>query len=227
MARPALQPLRIAGPVGELEAEWLPPTRLPLTAAVVCHPLPTAGGSMHNKVVHTISRVFTSGGMGVLRFNTRGAGTSEGIFDHGDGEIDDLASVVAHLRKQGVERLWLAGFSFGSFLAFSLVARHPELIQHIDQLVLVAPPVARFDYTTTTLLPFPVTLLQGDADEVTEPLAVYDWAEHIGMWIPHFDLLRFPDCDHFFHGRLIDLRHRLVDQLALHHPDLFGDRAGQ
>ena len=213
--------LRIPSKMGELEALWIAPTTQPNMAAVVCHPLPTHGGTMHNKVVHSITQVFALSGMGVMRFNTRGTGTSDGTFDNGLGETDDLSCVVDYLQQQSITQLWLAGFSFGSFLAYNLLRIRPDLMGSVNHLVMAGPPVARFDYAMSAFLPFPVTLLQGEADEVVDPKSVYQWADLAQIWMPHFELIRFPDCSHFFHGRLIELKQKLTQQLALNHPNIF------
>ena len=215
------QTLRIAGPAGELESLWLAPTSQPAMAAIVCHPLPTAGGTMYNKVVHIMAQTFAISGMGVMRFNTRGTGTSAGNFDHGMGETEDLASVIEYLQLEGIKQFWLAGFSFGSFLVFRCVTMHPELLPQIEHVIMVGPPVGKFDYHISTKLPFPVTLLQGEADEVVESQQVFAWAKQVSRWVPSLELLRFTGCSHFFHGRLIELRQRLTGQLALSHPQLF------
>ena len=110
--------LAIAGPAGRIEAALdLPePDAVPQPVlAIVCHPLPTEGGSMHNKVVTMTARALRESGIATLRFNFRGVGQSEGSFDDGQGELDDLRAVAAWARAEHQDKaLWLAGFSFGA-----------------------------------------------------------------------------------------------------------------
>ena len=110
--------LTLPGPAGGLEVAIDPPeadaTPRPLVA-VICHPLPTEGGTMHNKVVTMAARALRELGATTVRFNFRGTGASEGAFDHGDGELDDLRAIVAWVRATRPEAtLWLGGFSFGA-----------------------------------------------------------------------------------------------------------------
>ena len=106
--------LLLDGPAGALEVAVDLSDCPPRPAiAIVCHPLPTEGGTMHNKVVTMTARALGELGLDTLRFNFRGTGASQGTFDNGDGETDDLLAVAAWLRAQRPQHaLWLAGFSF-------------------------------------------------------------------------------------------------------------------
>lgn len=106
---------RLPGPVGVLEAMLEHPEESPQLAAVVCHPHPLYGGTMHNKVVHRIARGLRSTGAVVLRFNFRGVGQSEGVHAHLEGEIEDARAALGWLRERYPALPYaLAGFSFGS-----------------------------------------------------------------------------------------------------------------
>ncbi|MCG8435685.1 MAG: alpha/beta hydrolase, partial [Gammaproteobacteria bacterium] len=116
---PQSQRLELAGPAGLLEAILeLPQHEEPLGAAVVCHPHPQHGGTMHNKVAHTLARAFVRAGFAALRFNFRGTEGSEGEYDEGVGELDDALAALDWMRQRfdGVP-LWLGGFSFGAAIA--------------------------------------------------------------------------------------------------------------
>src|SRR5690606_10174585 len=134
--------LVLPGPAGALEvAVDLPEAdvaRVPATA-IVCHPLPTEGGTMHNKVVTMAARALRELGVATVRFNFRGTGASAGEFDEGRGERDDLRAVAEWVRAQRpVDQLWLAGFSFGAWVSLSMAAElQPSL------LVSIAPPAGR------------------------------------------------------------------------------------
>ncbi|WP_447729327.1 alpha/beta hydrolase [Pseudoxanthomonas suwonensis] len=130
--------LLLPGPAGALEvAVDLPePADARPLVAVVCHPLPTEGGTMHNKVVTMVARALRELGATTVRFNFRGTGDSEGEFDHGVGEREDLRAVVEWVRATHPgHALWLAGFSFGSFVTLSSAAELQP-----DALVSIAPP---------------------------------------------------------------------------------------
>lgn len=201
--------VRIAGPAGMLEAVTAcPPVGAPMRAVgVVCHPHPLYGGSLQNKVVHYLSQTLNALGVGTVRFNFRGVGASEGVYDEGVGETDDLLAVLNWARRQRPEHsVWLAGFSFGSYVALRAAAHWP-----VSRLVTVAPPVNFFDFEMIERPACPWLLVQGNRDEVVPCAAVLDWAQGMN---PPPDILCMADVGHFFHGRLNDLRDRVLEALG-------------
>ena len=199
----AAEPLLLAGPAGRIEAAFdapdadVPARPLP---AIGCHPLPTEGGSMHNKVVTMAARALREVGATTLRFNFRGVGQSEGRFDDGVGELDDLRAVAAWARANHPDKiLWLAGFSFGAYVSLRLAV---EL--RAAALVSIAPPVGRsWDFSAIEVPTAPWLVIQGEADEIVDPQAVFAWLATLPRQ-PR--LVRMPDTSHFFHRKLIDLR---------------------
>jgi uncharacterized protein len=194
--------LTLPGPAGALELAVDHPdddTIAQPVVAVLCHPLPTEGGTMHNKVVTMAARSLRESGATTVRFNFRGTGHSEGTFDHGEGELDDLRAVVAWVYASRPEHaLWLCGFSFGAYVSLRGAAElQPSL------LISIAPPAGRWDFARITPPTMPWLVIQGENDEIVDPQAVYDWLEGIGADV---DLVRMPDTSHFFHRKLIDLR---------------------
>ena len=200
---PRTERIVIPGPAGAIEALLeTPPQHDAGHFGVVCHPHPLYGGTLENKVVHTLARAFLELGAPTLRFNFRGVGSSGGVFDQGRGEVDDALAVVAkgrHLFPGAA--LWLAGFSFGGAVAVSSAARaRPE------RLVLVAPGVTILD--VRGMAPAcPWLIVQGDADDVIEPRYVLDWAGKLAR-PPEIRVLA--GAGHFFHGRLHDLREAVL-----------------
>ncbi|HVK50407.1 MAG TPA: alpha/beta fold hydrolase [Pseudoxanthomonas sp.] len=193
--------LSLPGPAGDLElsVEWPEePAHTGAFTAIICHPLPTEGGTMHNKVVVMTARSLRELGAVTVRFNFRGTGASAGHFDHGQGESEDLRAVVDWVRTQRPGPLWLAGFSFGAYVSL----RSCEAIQP-DALVSIAPPVGRWDFDTITLPSCPWLVIQGEDDEIVDPQAVYRWIDSLSE--PP-ELIRMPDTSHFFHRKLMDLR---------------------
>ena len=193
--------LTLQGPTGPLEvAIDLPEgevTARPVTA-IICHPLSTEGGSMHNKVVTMAARALRDLGVTTVRFNFRSVGASAGSFDHGNGEQDDLRTIAAWVREQRPDdALWLAGFSFGAFVSLRMAG---ELQPQV--LISIAPPAGRWDFSNLQP-PSRWLVVQGDADEIVDPQAVYDWLDTLPQ---QPQLVRMPDTSHFFHRKLIDLR---------------------
>jgi uncharacterized protein len=198
---PVPRPESIEGPAGLLEArvEEPEPGSRPSVVGVVCHPHPLYGGTMQNKVVHTLGRAMQELGAPTVRFNFRGVGASAGAYDAGRGEIDDAVAVVDWARARwNCEALWLAGFSFGSAVALQAAA----LVRPLA-LVTVAPPVGRLLATTTAHPRCRWLVIQGDQDELVDFATVQAWA--LGFEDPpEFAAMR--GAEHFFHGRLGELR---------------------
>ena len=202
-AFPCNQSITLAGPAGALEALTICPTRGEAVAtAVILHPHPLHGGTMQNKVVHTLARGFAELGVASVRFNFRGVGASAGRFAHGEGETEDTLAIIEWVRSQrpGVP-IWLAGFSFGAYVALRSAAQ-----SQVSGLITVAPAVHLYDFSTLTLPQCPWLLIQGEADEVVPVEAVRDWLSGVA---PQPQTLFLPDVGHFFHGRLNDLRSAL------------------
>src|SRR5881628_2440988 len=130
-------PVEFQGPAGRIEGLWSDPGR-GLPAAVIAHPHPAHGGSMHSKVVYTVYKVLNGAGHPTLRFNFRGVGMSEGRYSGGDGEVGDAAAAAAYARaRTGVAALWLAGFSFGSWVG----AKWAVQDDHLERFIALGMPV--------------------------------------------------------------------------------------
>jgi len=192
-----LRAVAIPGPAGSLEGllhehEGQPPAR----AAVICHPHPLHGGSLHNKVVHRVAATLHGLGAAVLRFNFRGVGASAGRFDEGEGELADARAALAWMRARHPDaRLWLGGFSFGAWIAARLAALEPEL----ERLILVAPPVGTHDLSVLRGVTVPKLVIQGTAD-VLCPLAMLERA--YPEWAEPKTLTRVEGASHFFDRQL-------------------------
>jgi alpha/beta superfamily hydrolase len=196
----------LAGPAGDLEVLATPaPEEISHrnAIAVICHPHPLHGGTMHNKVVTTLAKTFRELGMPSVRFNYRGVGKSVGKFADGIGETDDLLAVVRWAQETNPEKkLWLAGFSFGAFVSARAAAK-----LDVAQLVSVAPQVSRFIEDKIPEILIPWVLAQGEQDEVIPPEEVFAWIETLKH--PPV-LIRMPAAGHFFHGKLTELRENLL-----------------
>ncbi len=199
--------LFILGPAGKLEALAENFDGAPKGVLVVCHPHPLHGGTMQNKVVHTLARAGHELGLATLRFNYRGVGKSEGGYDEGDGETDDLLAVIDWLDDRfPAIPLWLAGFSFGAYVAMRASNQRP-----VQQLITVAPAVnlVRFEGLKTPDCAW--LLLQGKEDEIVPYQEVIDW---VGKLTTPPETVYFDGVSHFFHGQLVNLRQTLIDKLS-------------
>lgn len=197
------------GPAGPLEVRIEAPRTADLGFdLVICHPHPLHGGTMDNKVVHTVARSARDVGLRAVRFNFRGVGGSAGRHDEGRGEIDDLLAVIAGCARLAPGRgLALAGFSFGAWVAASAVSRLPA---PPGALLLVAPPVHYLGFDALQRFDIPVLVCQGGDDDVVDPEAVHDWCRTRQPPLPVRD---FPT-GHFFHGCLPELKEETGRWLA-------------
>lgn len=182
--------LVIAGPAGALEIAIDRPSAALRGVAVICHPNPTQGGTLDNKVVQTLARAFVQMGYRAVRFNFRGIGKSEGQWDEGRGEVDDALAVIAHAREAGLP-LALGGFSFGGYVASHAAQR---LDDKAERLCLVGPAASRFDMTA---VPADTLVVHGETDDVVPLAGVLDWARPQSL-----PVTVVPGVGHFFHGQL-------------------------
>ena len=193
------------GPAGTIEVAIDRPEASPLGVAVIAHPHPLHGGTLTNKVVQTLARAFVSTGWTAVRFNFRGVGRSEGVYDEGRGELDDLLAVVRTQAAGGP--LCLAGFSFGAFVTSHAVQRlHGQ--RDISRLMLVGTAASRFSVAAIPPELHDRTLVvHGEVDDTVPLQAVLDWARP-----QHLPVTVVPGVEHFFHGQL-----PLLKALAVRH----------
>ncbi len=197
----------LPGPAGNLEVIATPAKGDAHATAIICHPHSLHGGTMNNKVVTTLARAFYDLGLRTVRFNFRGVGKSVGKYSDGVGELEDLFAVVKWVKEScAKDKLWLAGFSFGAYVAACAATKIK-----IAQLVTVAPPVVHFNITTLPPILCPWIVVQGEQDEIVPSDQVFDWVDSLN---PKPTLIRMQDTGHFFHGKLVELRNRLEQALA-------------
>jgi uncharacterized protein len=187
------------GPVGQIEAILREPDGPVTRVAIVCHPHPLFGGSMHNKVAFRIARAFQDAGFAVLRFNFRGVGLSIGEHDNGVGERDDLRSAIKFmLERHPSAELWLAGFSFGS----AVMLWGAACDDRVRALIAVGVPVSKYDFSTISQCHKPKLFVQGALDE-------YGLAADLTTLVSKLDepkqMKVIDGADHFFEGHLPEL----------------------
>jgi alpha/beta superfamily hydrolase len=159
---------------------------------------------MHNKVAHTLARAFVRMGYAALRFNFRGTEASAGEFDDGNGELEDALAAIAWMRaRYPGGPIWVAGFSFGAAIAVKAAVRTP-----LDGLVSVAPAITRFASGMQTQPKCPWLIVQGDEDELVPVDDTVAWVDGLE---PGPELLIIRGGEHFFHGRLLDLRESVTE----------------
>jgi alpha/beta superfamily hydrolase len=156
------------GPEGRLQGRYQPAGKPRPPIAIVLHPHPQAGGTMNNAISLALYQMFVKRGFATLRFNFRGVGRSEGVFDNGVGELSDAASALDWLQAMNPESsgTWVAGYSFGAWIGMQLLMRRPEVKGFIS----IAPPANLYDFGFLAPCPSSGIIVQGTADEVvTEP----------------------------------------------------------
>jgi uncharacterized protein len=156
------------GPEGRLEGRYHHSKDPSAPIALILHPNPQQGGSMNNKVVFSLFNSFVRQGFSVLRFNFRGVGRSQGVFDRGEGELSDAASALDWMQtyNPNARYCWVAGFSFGAWIGMQLLMRRPEVTGFVS----IAPPANTYDFTFLAPCPSSGLVVQGDQDEqVPEP----------------------------------------------------------
>jgi uncharacterized protein len=188
------------GPAGRLEAMlWTAPEGEPQLAAVVCHPHPLFGGTMHNKVVYQAAKTLHQHGVPVLRFNFRGAGLSEGAHERGEGERGDVRAALDYLAKEFSGRpILLAGFSFGSWVGLRVGCEDVR----VRELIGLGIPVEKSDFEYLRGCAKPKLIIQGDNDQFGSRANV----EALFKTLPEPKRLVFVEgADHFFTGKLSEM----------------------
>ena len=208
LTTPGEHALTLEGKVGALEAVLsVPESCTTPYVALIGHPHSLQGGTMNNKVVTTLARVFKDLHIPSLRFNFRGVGASEGVYDHGLGESEDMLLLAkAWQEQQPGLRFIVAGFSFGSYVAYRTAAHLPQSL-----LITIAPPVHHYDYKEFQPDLSSWLIIQGDEDEVVP----YALVEEFAQQTPQASMITFKHTSHFFHGTLIELKAQLIEYLAL------------
>ena len=196
----------LPGPVGALETIVTSNTNSMATPGnrlgIICHPHPLYQGTMRNKVVSTIAKAMHNQDMPTIRFNYRGVAESAGSYDNTIGETADLLAIVMQVQQVFPDaKLWLAGFSFGAYIAAKAAAKLES--QHIvEQLITVAPAVNKVDFTDIGNISCRWSTIIGTADEIVPYADVVAWHDSLRA---NKELIAVQDCSHFFHGKLSEL----------------------
>ncbi len=194
----------INGPAGRLEARYHHEAANFAPIAVILHPHPQFGGTMNNQIVYNLYYTFARRGFSVLRFNFRGVGRSQGLFDNGPGELSDAATALDWLQiyNPDARSCWIAGVSFGSWIAMQLLMRRPE----IDGFIAVAPPANLYDFSFLAPCPSSGLMVNGADDRVVPAESAKTLVDKLktqkGIVISHETV---PGANHFFEDKIDDL----------------------
>lgn len=212
----------IQGPAGKLEArsaKFSGEQAQSDIIGIVCHPHPLYKGTMDNKVVTTIVKAWIELGLATIRFNFRGVEKSEGQYGEGKGEIMDLHAILQWVMQNNPNKtIWLAGFSFGSAVAFQ-----GALSSQVQALLTVAPPVNHFDFinkdlnenknTNNRIINCPWIIIHGDQDEVVPINEVEALVEKVKLQKDDIKFIVMHGASHFFHQQLIELKNNIIDAM--------------
>jgi uncharacterized protein len=217
--------LMLAGPAGRLEALfWSAPhiqSGPPPFAAVVCHPHPLFSGTMHNKVVYQAAKTLHRFGLPVLRFNFRGVGLSEGVYDNGRGEEADVSAALDFLAGEypGTPLL-VAGFSFGSWVGLRAGCRDSR-VKELIGLGLPARDLGQRGFSYLDSCDKPKLLVSGELDVYGPPEKLRALVEQFPPEIKQRTSVEvIPGADHFFAGHLAEVTSTIADWLLKRHPEL-------
>jgi alpha/beta superfamily hydrolase len=200
------------GPEGRIQGRYQHSKLENAPVVLLLHPHPQGGGTMNNKVVYNMFNVFTRRGFSALRFNFRGVGRSQGVFDNGPGELADAAAALDWIQSHNPDapRCWIAGFSFGAWIGMQLLMRRPE----IEGFISIAPPANLYDFSFLAPCPSSGLVVHGTEDELVPPADVAALAKKLAtqrdITIDHREI---EGATHFFSEHLDDLTELVGDYL--------------
>ncbi len=201
-----------SGPEGRLEGRYYHSNTPNAPLALLLHPSPEHGGTMNNKITYTMFQLMKQRGFSVMRFNFRGVGKSQGVFDRGEGELSDAASALDWMQdlNPNAPYVWVGGFSFGAWIGMQLLMRRPE----IEGFISVAPPANLYDFSFLAPCPSSGLIIHGEKDDVVSHEPVGKLVEKLhaqkGIEIDHRTV---GGANHFFHDKIDDLMAHIHDHM--------------
>jgi alpha/beta superfamily hydrolase len=192
---------------GQLEAILKEPKDEPSKGvALVLHPHPLGGGTMHNKVVFRAAAALNDAGLTTLRINFRGVGQSSGAHDFGKGELDDARAGLDYLEKYPGQNVTVCGFSFGARIGMELGTRDDR----VQRLISIGTPLSKFDFDFLEECKKPLLFVHGERDEFGEVEELRALADRLAQKFP-VKLVVVPDTGHFFEDHLDQLKAAIFD----------------
>ncbi len=174
---------------------------------VITHPHPLYGGTMNNPVVETVQSAYRQQGYATLRFNFRGIGGSQGNFDNGPGEQDDVRAAIAYVENMNVGPVDLAGYSFGAWVNTGVAA---DSRSSIESMIMISPPVGFIEFETVTTMNCLKLVVTGSWDDIAPVNQIRD---RMPAWNPEAQFEIIDGCDHFYSGHLDKLQSILTQYL--------------
>lgn len=198
--------------IGRIEGKYSQSSDPHAPLALILHSNPAYGGNMSHPVVEAICSSFMYKNFTTLRINFRGVGRSEGVFGSNVGEVTDAGLALDWLEANnpGSNEFWVAGFSFGSWVALQLLMRRPE----VSSFLAVSPPIDKYDFSFLSPCPTPGLIAHGDMDSVVSEKQILEFIRKISKYQTcKVEYKSLPDADHFFRDKLTDLRELLCNYL--------------
>lgn len=214
----------INGPEGRLEARYTHSKIKDAPLALVLHPDPERGGTMNNKISFMMHQAFVARGFSTLRFNFRGVGKSQGIFDKGEGELSDAATVLDWMQdiNPNAPYTWIGGYTFGAWIGMQLLMRRPEIKGFIS----VTPPANQEDFSFLAPCPQSGLIIHGAEDDRVEPESIEDLVgrlnEQKGISIDH---RKIEGANHFFSNHTEELVAHMHDHMNARGAGVMGEVA--
>jgi alpha/beta superfamily hydrolase len=164
--------------------------------AVITHPHPLYGGNMYNNIVEAITRIYHNKGYTTLRFNFRGVGSSQGSFDNGVGEQEDVCAAISYLRDVGINSFDLAGYSFGVSVNIKAIEK-AIAVEHVKRMIMVSPPVGFIEANIVKPIDKEIWVITGSQDNIAVPVTI---ERVLSQWNPKAILSVIEGADHFYSG---------------------------
>lgn len=202
-----------SGPEGRLEGKYHQAADKQAPVAVVLHPHPLYGGTMNNKITYNLYQSFAKAGFSVMRFNFRGVGRSTGKFDDGIGEMTDAATALdwVQLQNPDASTCWIAGFSFGAWIALQLVMRRPE----IEGFMCISPPANMYDFGFLSPCPAHGLVLQGDRDDIVSEPAVSNLVDKLrAQKGTKVDYKVIAGADHYYRNTMAEMQNHVDEYIT-------------
>lgn len=202
----------INGPAGRIEARYHHSREKDAPLALILHPAPERGGTMNHRIPFTMFNVFKERGFSVIRFNFRGVGESQGLYDKGEGELSDAAAVLDWMQSMNLTApyVWVGGFAFGAWIGMQLLMRRPE----IKGFVSVSPPANEIDFSFLAPCPQSGLVIHGNKDNIVPEPTVGKVVERLNTQRGiHVDYRVIDGANHFFSDHMDNMVDHMHDYL--------------